>query len=132
LLAVLLVHDTVVRLASHDRGERTVPLADLLSTGCEHDELILDATVATLGTGAVARTGRTPRDRPIVAVVGRRVEHPAGQLTQLAVCGVGPVPLLFEPDRVGSLEPVADHRASSTYRRHLAEVLTARVLEDLA
>ncbi len=132
LLAALLVHDAVVRLASRDRGERAVPLAHLLSAGCEHDELILDATAATPGTGAVARTGRTPCDRPIVAVVGRRVEHPAGPLTQLAACGVGQVPLLFEPEHVGSLEPVDDHRATATYRRHLVEVLTARVLEDLA
>jgi CO/xanthine dehydrogenase FAD-binding subunit len=132
LLASLLVHDTVVRLASHGRDEYTVPLADLLEAGCERGELIVDVTVATLGTGAIARTGRTPRDRPIVAVVGRRVEHPAGDLTRLAVCGVGRVPVLIDRDGVGSIEPIEDHRATSSYRRHLAEVLTARVREDLA
>ncbi len=131
MLAALLVFDASVRLASHDRDERNVALVDLLAAGRDRRELIVDATVATGGTTAIARTGRTPRDRPIVAVVGRRVEVPEGEITALAVCGVGPFPVLVRPDDVGSLQPIDDHRATASYRLHLVEVLTARVLEDL-
>ncbi len=131
LLAALLVHEASVRLAAHDRDGRTVALADLLATGRDPGELILDATVATGGTTAIARTGRTPRDRPIVAVVGRRVDGADGEVTSLATCGVGRVPLPFRSDDVGSLQPIDDPRATASYRLHLVEVLTARVLEDL-
>lgn len=131
LLAALLVHEASVRLAAHDRDERTVTLADLLATGRDPGELIVDATVATGGTTAIARTGRTPRDRPIVAVVGRRVAGAEGETTSLAVCGVDRVPVLVGPDGIDSLQTIDDHRATASYRRHLVEVLTARVLEDL-
>lgn len=128
LLAAMLVHETVVRVAAHVVGERTVALADLLASERDPQELIVGVTMATDGTGALAQTGRTPRDRPIVGVVGRRV----GDSTTLAACGVGPVPVLVEPGELATLESFDDHRATASYRRHLAEVLAARVSEGLA
>jgi len=132
LLAALLVHDAVVRVASHDGGERSVTLAELLASGLTSRELIVDVTVATSGSGSTARTGRTPRDRPIVGVAGRRVTGSEGDVTVLAACGLGSTPQLFGPDTVNSLQAVDDHRATASYRLHLAEVSAGRVLKDLA
>ncbi len=132
LLAALLVHDAVVRLAADHRGERAVALAELLSNGPGQGELIVDVTIATTGNGSLVQTGRTPRDRPIVGVAGRRVDGSEGDVTNLAVCGLGTAPQLFAPDAVASLAAIDDHRATAEYRLHLADVLTARVMEDLA
>ena len=132
LLAALLVHEGVVRLATADHGERTVPLSDLLATGRRHGEVIVAVTLETGGSGAMARTGRTPRDVPIVGAVGRRVADSTGDRTRLALCGIGGIPVLVETGDVGSIQPIDDHRATASYRRHLAEVLSTRVLAELA
>jgi CO/xanthine dehydrogenase FAD-binding subunit len=132
LLAALLVHDAVVRLATADRGERTLSLSDLLATGRGHGDVIVGVTLQTGGSGAIARTGRTPRDVPIVGVVGRRVADPTDDRTRLALCGIGGTPVLVEPGGLGSIQPIDDHRATAAYRRHLTAVLCARVLEELA
>lgn len=132
LLVALLVHDAVVRLDAHDRDERSVALAELLASGPGHDELIIDITIATTGNASIVQTGRTPRDRPIVGVAGRRVDGSEGDVTTLAVCGLGTIPQLVAPDAVTSIEAIDDHRATAEYRLHLAAVLAARVLEDLA
>ena len=132
LLAALLVHDGVVRLATADHGEHTVPLGDLLATGRRHGDVIVGVTIQTGGSGAIARTGRTPRDVPIVGAVGRRVADATDDRTMLALCGIAGAPVLVEPGGVGSVQPIDDHRASASYRRHLAEVLSARVLAELA
>ncbi len=132
LLAALLVHDAVVRVASHHGGDRSITLAELLASGLTPRELIVDVTVATTGAGSMARTGRTPRDRPIVGVVGRRVPGSEGDVIALAACGLGTTPQLVEPDAVASLQAIDDHRATASYRLHLAEVSAARVLKDLA
>ena len=76
----------------------------------------------------MAATGRTPHDVPIVAVVGR--VGPDG--TRLAVCGVGPVPQLVTEGSLGQLDPPGDFRGTPAYRKHLTEVLTARVLGELS
>lgn len=129
LLAALVVHDATVRLASHDGGENVVGLGDHLTSGGTGGELIVAVTIELGGTAAMSTTGRTPRDRPIVGVVGRRVD---GAGVVLAACGVGPVPVRFDAGDVASLPSFDDHRATATYRRHLADVLTGRVLEELA
>jgi carbon-monoxide dehydrogenase medium subunit len=131
LLAALLAHDAVVRIAHATRGERTIPLAGLLDGGCDSSELIVEVAISTSGRGASAGTGRTPRDIPIVGVVGRRVDDGADGI-RLGVCGVGLRPLVVRPDELDSLRPVDDHRATSRYRRHVVDVLAGRVLEDLA
>jgi CO/xanthine dehydrogenase FAD-binding subunit len=50
----------------------------------------------------------------------------------LALCGVGPTPQLVDPGDIDRLEPPSDFRGSSEYRRHLAQVLAARVLQELS
>ena len=132
LLAALLAHDAVVRLASDRLGERTATLALLLEEGRGADELIVEVVVQLGGEGAIAVTGRTPRDTPIVGAVGRRLETPDGGTVTVAVCGVGNRPVLVPPDGVSAVPTVDDHRATGAYRRHLAEVLTARVSADLS
>ncbi len=131
LLAALLVHHAVVRVAA-DGNERSVALDDLLDAGRDAGELIVDVEFETTGTGAIACTGRTPRDIPIVGAVARQVDGSNGSETTLAVCGVGVRPLLVEPGGHASLQPLDDHRATAAYRLHLAEVLTDRVLERLS
>ena len=81
LLAALLVHDAVVRVASHERDERSAALPELLASGLGGGELIVDVTLATSGTTSWAQTGRTPRDRPIVGVAGRRRAGSDGDVT---------------------------------------------------
>lgn len=124
LLAALLVHDATVHFA--DR--RTAPLGDVLEVGLGSGDLIVGVTVASLGATAIAVTGRTPADTPIVAAVGRADEHGM----RLALCGVAATPRLVEPAEVDALEPPGDFRGSPAYRRHLANVLSARVLEELS
>jgi CO/xanthine dehydrogenase FAD-binding subunit len=136
LLASMLAHGAVVRLSSEQSGERMLPLGDLLVEGRHEGELILDVTIETAGTSAIGRTGRTPADVPIIGVVGRRTGDGEGDgdaaVTVLAVCGIGAVPMLIEPDGLESLQPIDDHRSTASYRRHLVEVQVARVLKELS
>ncbi len=124
LVAALLVHDAIVNFAD-DRSE---PLQEFLANGLSHGDLILSITVATGGATAMAATARTPHDVPIVAVVGRRSDNS----TRLAICGVAATPQLVEDGSLGQLEPPGDFRGSAEYRKRLAEVLIARVLEELS
>jgi len=45
-----------------------------------------------------------------------------------AVSGVAPHPVLIDLLRIAELDPPGDFRGSSSYRAHLAAVLTARAL----
>jgi CO/xanthine dehydrogenase FAD-binding subunit len=128
LLAALLAHDSVVRLVSDAEGERSVSLSTLLAEGRRPGELITDVIVETSGRSTIARTGRTPCDTPIVGVVARRSE--AGMA--FGLCGVAETPIRLGSDQLESLQPIDDHRATSTYRSHLVEVLTGRTLEQLS
>ena len=105
LFAGLLVHDMAV-----DTGP---------------GEIITSVSIATGGTSAVARTVRTPGDRPIVAAVARRDDVTA----QVAVTGVAATPILV--DDVAELDPPGDFRGSPGYRTHLARVLVARAREEV-
>jgi CO/xanthine dehydrogenase FAD-binding subunit len=124
LLTALLVHDTSVDFAEG----RTVPLESVLSSGLADSDLVLAVDVHGLGRTALAQTGRTPSDDPIVAAVARSTDSGI----RLALCGVGPTPQLVDPDDLDRLDPPGDFRGSSAYRRHLAQVLSARVLEELS
>jgi CO/xanthine dehydrogenase FAD-binding subunit len=130
LLAALLVHDGVVRLAGR-HGRPSVELAALLEDGTMLAGRIITAvTVETGGVTSVARTARTRADRPIVAAVARRT--PDGQ-RRLALTGVAAVPVLVAPtpDAAAGLEPPGDFRGSTEYRRALAGVLARRALEGV-
>ncbi len=124
LLTALLVHDASVSFADG----RAVPLQAVLSNGLAAGELVLAVDVHGSGKTALARTGRTPSDDPIVAAVARSTDRGV----RLALCGVGPTPQLVGPGDIDHLDPPSDFRGSSEYRRHLAEVLSARVLQELS
>lgn len=123
LLAGLLVHDAAVAL--HGTADRS--LADYLGT--RPAGIVTTVSVETQGDGAIAVTGRTPADVPIVAAVGRRT--PMG--IRLALTGVAAVPVLVDPaDPTAGLSPPADFRGSSDYRLHLASTLAGRVVQELS
>ncbi len=124
ILAALLVHDASVHFADG----RSVELSEVLDDGLAASELIVAIDVQTSGRTAVARTGRTPGDDPIVAAVARSTDDGI----RLALCGVGRTPQLVGIDDLDRLQPPSDFRGSSAYRRHLARVLSARVLEELS
>lgn len=140
LLASLLVHDAEVSFAdgrvepldgvldAHSSGPNDLTAADQIAPGLIDPGLIVAVEIGTDGATATAATGRTPADTPIVAAIARR----AGDGLRLALCGVADVPILVAPDDVTALDPPSDFRGSSTYRRELAKVLAARVVEELS
>ena len=97
------------------------PLPDVLRDGVPEGALITAVTIDPSGQGAVAATGRTPGDVPIVAAVARR--RGDGEIVS-ALTGVGDVPSLHDP--APQLAPPADFRGSSEYRLELARVLHDR------
>jgi CO/xanthine dehydrogenase FAD-binding subunit len=140
LLASLLVHDAEVSfadghvasldgvLAARSSGSTDLTASDQIPPGLTNPGLIVAVEIGTDGATATAATGRTPADTPIVAATARRAD---GGL-RLALCGVADVPILVVPDDVTALDPPSDFRGSSTYRRELAKVLAARVVEELS
>ena len=124
LVAALLVHEAAVTIAQPG-GSREVPLEELLDDrSLLAGGIITSVTVDAGGETASARTGRTPADTSIVAVVGRVV---SGGF-RLAMTGVASHPVLVAQDGIGQLQPSGDFRGSPAYRRELAEVLSKRVI----
>ena len=124
LLAALLVHEAQVTIAGPD-GSTEIALEDLLEDrSALSGGIITKVTVDGTGETASARTGRTPADTSIVAVAGRVV---AGGF-RIAVTGVATHPILVDQAAVEDLQPPADFRGSSAYRRELAGVLIKRVI----
>jgi CO/xanthine dehydrogenase FAD-binding subunit len=126
-VAGLLVCDAVVTVVGRD-GSHEVALAGLLADPAAITGRIVTAVSVEPRSGWFAATGRTPADTPIVLVVGTR--DGAGSVC-LAATGVGPTPIVIDPDSLDSLDPPADFRGSTEYRRHLVEVLARRVTERL-
>ena len=124
LLAALLVHDATVRFAD----DRDVPLATVLLDGLAAGDLVVSVSIARDGRGVASSTARTPADVPIVAAVARATTD--GPV--VALPGVGPGPRIGDPSIIGELDPPGDFRGSPEYRRHLAAVLVARAVEELA
>lgn len=126
LLALLLVHEAVVRL---DWGvgveERTLDSV-LGRLPLRAGTILLSVTIATSGVAAVSRTARTRADRAIVAAAGRR----AGDTRRWALTGVAGRPVLVDGN--DELDPIGDFRGSDEYRRALAAVHLARVAEAIA
>ena len=127
LYASLLVHEAAVRVQTMD-GTTDVPLEkftkESLSGGLATSIIIIPG-----GRTANGRVVRTPADAPIVAVIGRQDD--SGRI-RLAICGVADRPVLVSEDLVDEVEPPADFRGSSAYRRQIAKVLSERVLAQLA
>ncbi len=123
LLAGMLVYDADVAI----HGADPIPLATLLKEGVG-DNVITGVVLARGGTGAIEATGRTPADDPIVAAVARS----GADSLRLALTGVADTPVLVDPaNPIADLDPIGDFRGSREYRIHLAEVLAARVLEEV-
>lgn len=128
LLAGLVACSAIVSV-EHATGTDRLALAEILADPTRIDGAVITAVEVDVdGTGAHAATGRTPADRPIVCVAGWRAGD--GSMT-LAGSGIGPVPLVFDVDGIDRLDPPADFRGSTEYRRHLAAELARRVLRTL-
>jgi len=128
LLAGLLLFDAAVTLAGTE-ATTDVALGDILDDPeLLAESIITHVTVSTDGTGASERTGRTPKDRPIVMVAGRMTTD--GSI-HLVATGVAANPTRIDADALDELDPPGDFRGSPEYRTHLAEVLTKRVIGRL-
>lgn len=121
LLGALLVSDATVELSGPD-GTDVVGLAEVTTDG-PRGRVITVVEFALSGTGAIAATGRTPGDVPIVAAVAR---NGSGGL-RLALTGVAPTVVLVDPADLDGLSPQGDFRGTPDYRRHLAGILARRV-----
>ena len=125
LVAGLLVHEATVAIS----GTATeVPIGVLMADWSLLDRAVITSVSVAIGGETTSdRTGRTPADTSIVAAAGRVV--PDG--IRMALTGVAANPILVDPDDLTSLNPPADFRGSSEYRRELARVLAKRVVTRL-
>lgn len=127
LVAALLVHEATVEITSEE-GTSSVPLPDLLGDRSSIGGAVIAAVhLQPHGATTWAGTGRTPVDTPIVSAYARVHD---GRI-RLAFTGVAATPVLVDPSGVSDLDPPADFRGSSEYRRRLAQVLASRVLQSL-
>jgi CO/xanthine dehydrogenase FAD-binding subunit len=127
LLAGLLVHDAEVTITKA-AGTTDVPLPSVLADpSVVRGGIITSVSVAIGGETASARTGRTPADTSIVSAIGRVV----GDGLRVALTGVANTPVLIDPAGLVELDPPADFRGSSAYRKAIAWVLTKRVTTQL-
>jgi carbon-monoxide dehydrogenase medium subunit len=129
------------------RGEREIPVEELIvghyETTLEPDELIVAVRVPGGAHGATYRKLRTRshEDRPCVGVAAvRRADS-----LRVVVGAVAHRPQLFpelcdpdaSPAEVGAayadaIEPIADVRGSSAYRKRVIAVEVRRALEEIA
>lgn len=127
LVAALLVHDAFIKIALPDHAVE-VSLQELLGDASLLERGIITSVSADpVGETASARSGRTPADTSIVAVLGRVVRGGV----RLGLTGVAAHPVVIESGALDSLEPPGDFRGTPEYRRELARTLTARVVDLL-
>ena len=130
-VAALLVFEAQVALQTLT-GSKTLSLVDFLKDmpSALEGGLLTAVTIATGGETASARVARTPLDSPIVAALARRS---ASGSIRLALCGVANLPVLVDPasNIKAAVNPPADFRGSTEYRRQMAATLSRRVLEEL-
>jgi carbon-monoxide dehydrogenase medium subunit len=154
--AVLTLLDGTVELLS-TRGARTVPAAEFfvgpMESATRADELAVAATFRrpARGSGSAFRElARRQGDYAMCGVGAVVTSDPDGAVlsARVALISVGPGPVLvdmgsavtgsggsFSQSAVRELvdahiDPEEDIHATAEYRRHLAHVLTARVLDD--
>ncbi|MGB1251899.1 MAG: FAD binding domain-containing protein [Candidatus Promineifilaceae bacterium] len=107
-------------------GAQSMALADY-QPGTISGGIITAVTIQTDGEAASERVARTPADKPIVAIIGRK----SGDTLTLTACGVAPTPILIQSDQLDALTPPADFRGSTAYRRQMASILSQRVQNTL-
>lgn len=105
-----------------------LPLEEFM-TSAFPDGIVTQVSFALDGAATHERVARTPADKPIVAVIGRRNAEGA---IRLAFCGLADRPVLLTSAELGEVVPPADFRGSSDYRRAVAIVLAERVIQALA
>ena len=129
LVAALLVYNAEVTIRSAGGGH-TMSLADFYGDVAGHlrGAILTGVALETDGPTAHERVARTPQDSPIVAAVARLQSDGAALL---ALCGVAATPILAGPDDIDDLDPPADFRGSSQYRKEMARLLAKRVLKEL-
>lgn len=158
---MLMVHDAVARIMG-PAGERSVPVADLFlgffETIVAPDEIlhsvVVPAPAEGLRTGYLKFLPRTKDDYSTVAVAaGLTVDDGCVTSARIAVAGGGSTPIRCEAaegallgagagdvaalDEAAALvrdalDPISDARGSSRYKREMARVCTARLLQRLA
>lgn len=124
LLAGLLAYGAEVHTWGHEPVSLEVFLADGVG-----NRIVTAVSFHPDGRGAIAATGRTPADTPIVAAIAHQGVDDG---LRLALTGVAPTPVLAHPaDPTGDLAPVGDFRGSAAYRLHLVETLSTRALREV-
>jgi CO/xanthine dehydrogenase FAD-binding subunit len=159
LAVAFLALDASVRIASHKRGERLVPLSvfftGFLMNCVEPDELVVEVLVPKpAGKTVLLKHGRLYTNTPsIVAVAVHAVEEAGKTLDiRIAMNAVGPHPLLAANAQAAlkgvaltaaaieaaataaaaECEPFTDPIATEWYRRKMAGVFVQRALAQLA
>lgn len=126
LYAALLVYQAeVVWVKQSVRG--VTQLTDFSSEMLEGG-LVTSIRIVQNGQTSIARVSRTPADKPIVSVVGRKDAQGA---IRLAACGVDHLPILIDLTQTSEIDPPGDFRGSAQYRREMFRTLSARVLHEL-
>jgi CO/xanthine dehydrogenase FAD-binding subunit len=126
-LAALLVHDAVVFVARKEGTEEMRLEVFFAHLPLASHEIVTAVAIETGGRASVARTARTPADKPIVVAAARMGTD--GR-RRLAFGGVASTPVLVE--ETDGLDPPGDFRGSGEYRRALAGVLVARAIEGVS
>ncbi len=123
-------------------GERELTVQDLVAGAYwadkEPDELMVEVRVPVSATARLAYRKLQVTERPSAGVAV--LHDPATATCRVVVGAVGEVPHVHEapsPDEVDlddvvrDLDPVPDLTGSAAYKRHVARVLTGRVLDDV-
>lgn len=155
LAVALLALDAQVKVASHRRGERMVPLSEFFTgflTNClAQDELVVEIQVPKpVGKTALLKYGRLYTNTPAIVSVAVRLVAANGLVddVRVALNAVGPHPFrahqaettlrgaAIQPETFAAAsaaaakecEPYTDPIASADYRRRMAAVFVQRTL----